>query len=81
MGGHVVRAFHRVHVGEIFTGDLVERHLEITGHVGISVFIDREARRRVLDEDVQDADAKFFHALDRRLDLGRDQVESAATRR
>jgi len=57
VGRHVVGAFDGVVVGEVFGGDGVEGPMEVARDVGIGVLVEGEGRRRVQDEDVEQARA------------------------
>lgn len=56
VGRHVVGPFDRVLVRELFRHDGRQAGLEVHGHVGVGVLVDRQRGRRVLQEDVQQAD-------------------------
>ncbi len=53
MRRHVVRAFARVPIREILRRDRRERRLQVDRHIGVRVLVDRERRRRVLNENLQ----------------------------
>src|SRR5580698_1810349 len=79
VGRHVVRAFNRVLVRKILGRQMIERGFQVAQHVRVGVLIDRERGGRLLDEDVQQADADWFHLGQRRRHFVGDDVQSAAT--
>lgn len=56
MGRHIIRTLDRVNIREVFRDDVVQRGFEIDTYVGISVLIDCQAGRCVLNKDVQQPD-------------------------
>ena len=55
-------------------------HVEVERHVGARVLVDRERRRRVLDEQVGEADLEFGDLGDFLEQLARDDVAAALER-
>ncbi len=77
MGRHVVGAFASVLIGKVLRRQGVERRFEVGRHVGIRVFVDRQRRRRVLDEHVEQTGPHLTHFRKRFDDLLRDEVKPA----
>ena len=77
MGRHVVGAFASVAVGEVFGGDRRHRSFEIERDVRVSVFVDRQGCRRVLQQQVQQAGAEGAKFGKLREDFVSNQVKSA----
>ena len=67
--------------GKVLRRERIEDALQVVRHVGIGVFVDRQRRRRVLDEDVQQADADRAQLRQRRADRIGDQMKPTPLRR
>lgn len=59
MGWHVVRSFARMHKRQRLGYDMIDRCLQVPAHIGIGAFVDRQRRRRMLDKEMQKADANI----------------------
>ena len=60
MGGHIVGAFVSVLVvGRIFGNQYIEVTLKIYTYRGIGVFVERQARRGVVNENVSQTNVEF----------------------
>ena len=55
MGRHIVGTLQGVNVGKAFGNDLVDRHLQVYGHVRVRVLVNRQRGGSVLNEDMQHA--------------------------
>ena len=81
MGRHVVRALDRVRpVARVLGHGRVEVRLEVVAHVRRGVLVQRQRRRRVADEDVQQPDPQPLELGQRLEHVARDQVEAARPR-
>lgn len=80
MRRHVVGPFQGMPERKVFASDQVEGCFQITGNIRISIFIDRQGRRRVQNENVHQADTHVLQFRHRRTDLVRDQVEPPGKR-
>jgi hypothetical protein len=81
MARHVVRPFHRVSVRKIFRRNRIKRSIEINQYVGIGVLVDRQRCRRVLQEDLKQADANFRNFGHRLKHQPRNRMDAARKRR
>lgn len=77
MGRHVVRSFERMDVRERFRDGMVHGRFKVDADIGICVLVERQRGRRVLDEDVEQADADLSKLRDRVQDVSGNEVEAA----
>ena len=76
MRGAIIRPFQGVHIGERLRHHPIECHLKVEWHIGVGILIDREARRRVTEKEVQQADSEFSHFRNRLHDVTSDQMKA-----
>ena len=77
MSGHVVRSFDRVHKGLVLRDDAIESRFHIDSNIWVSVLVDRQTRRGVLQKYMQEPNLNLIDRWDRREDLVGNQVEAA----
>lgn len=54
--GHVIRPLARVNIRKIFRGNRVKRRFQVSGHIGVGIFVDGQRCRGVLDENMEQPD-------------------------
>ncbi len=77
MGWHIVGTLARVNVGSRFRGDPVQRRLHIYLNIRISILVDRQGCRRVLQKDVQQAHGNATQFSSCVQNIMSDQVQAA----
>lgn len=80
MRGHVVGTFDRVDEGLVFGDQTIQRRFHIGSDIRVCIFIDRQARRGVLQENLQDPNSNVLEFGDCRDDLACNQVKAASVR-
>ena len=76
MCGHVVGAFAGMTIGKILWSDHVERRFQVQRDIRVGILVDRQRRRSVLDEDIQQTSLEFCQFWNGGDHLRRDQVKS-----
>ena len=78
---HVVGALERVRPERRVLGHrVVEPRLEVAPHVGRGVLVERQRRRRVLEQQVREPDPQLAQLRQRVEHLARDEMEAAPAR-
>ena len=80
MRGHVVGTFDRVDKGLVFWDQTVQSRFHIGTDIRVGIFIDRKARRGVLQENLEDPDSNVLEFGDCRDDLAGNQMKTAWVR-
>ena len=80
MGGHVVGTFDRVDKGLVFGDQTIQSRFHIGTDIRVRIFIDRQARRGVLQENLQDPDSNVLEFGHCRDDLAGNQMKAASVR-
>ena len=58
MRWHVVGTFDRVKIVKVFWADVIDCGFQVLPHIRVSIFIQRQAGRSVLNKEVQNANFK-----------------------
>jgi len=80
MSRHIVRSFTSVNERHVFRTDQIHRRFHIDSNVRISVLVNRQTGRSVLNEHLQHANFEITQLRQRINNMPRDQVESARMR-
>lgn len=79
--GHIVRAFAGVNERHILWANQIDGRFHVDADIWIGIFVDRQASRRVLNEDLQHSNLKISNFRKRIDHMPGNQMETARKRR